>query len=79
MLGVMGSSETSDVTKGSRALSCMFTAFLVTCARAKGAMRRDWAMAVCFSCGKAGHGVSRCPKLNETFPFMLPGWTADRG
>ena len=25
--GVMGSSETSDVTNGSRALSCMFTAF----------------------------------------------------
>ena len=24
---------------------------------------------VCFSCGKAGHGVSQCPELNETFPF----------
>ena len=34
---------------------------------------RDWAAVVCLSCGKAGHGVSRCPKLNETFPFMLPG------
>ena len=29
---------------------------------------------VCFSCGKAGYGVGRCPKLNEIFPFMLPGW-----
>ena len=30
-----GSSETSDITKGSRELSCMLTAFLVTCARAR--------------------------------------------
>ena len=35
LLGVMGNSGTSDVTKGSRALSCMFTAFLVTFARAR--------------------------------------------
>ena len=27
----MGSSATSDITKGSRALPCMFAAFLVTC------------------------------------------------
>ena len=33
---------------------------------------------VCVSCGKAGHGVGRCPKLNETFPFMLPGWSAEK-
>ena len=44
--------------------------------RDRGPMRRDWAMVVCFSCGKEGHGVGWCPKLNETFPFMLPGWTA---
>ena len=35
MPGVMGSSETSDITKGSRALSCTFAAFLVACARAR--------------------------------------------
>ena len=33
---------------------------------------------VCFSCDKAGHGVGRCPELSETFPFMLPGWTAEK-
>ena len=38
-----------------------------------GPMRRDWAMVVCFSCGKAGHSATRCPDLNETFLFMLPG------
>ena len=43
-----------------------------------GPIRRDWATVVCFSCGKAGHGVGRCPELNETFPFMLPGWTAEK-
>ena len=26
-----------------------------------------------FSCGKAGHGANRCPTLDESFPFMLPG------
>ena len=31
-----------------------------------------------FSCGKSGHGVGRCPELNETFPFMLPGWMAKK-
>ena len=43
-----------------------------------GPICRDWATVVCFSCGKAGHGVGLCPKLNETFPFMLPGWTAEK-
>ena len=33
---------------------------------------------VCLSCGKAGNGVGRCPERNETFPFMLPGWTAEK-
>ena len=41
-------------------------------------IRWDWATIVCFSCGKAGHGVGQYPKLNETFPFMLPGWTAEK-
>ena len=43
-----------------------------------GPIRRDWAMIVCFSCGKAGHGVGRCPELNERFHFMLPGWSAEK-
>ena len=38
----------------------------------------DWATVVCVSCGKAGHGVGRCPELNETFTFMLPVWTAEK-
>ena len=42
-----------------------------------GCIRRDWAMIVCLSCGKSVHGVGRCPKLNETFPYMLPGWSAE--
>ena len=43
-----------------------------------GPICRDWATIVCFSFGKAGHGVGRCPELNETFPFMLPGWSAEK-
>ena len=43
-----------------------------------GPIRRDWATVMCFSCGKAGHCVGRCPELNDTFPLMLPGWTAEK-
>ena len=32
---------------------------------------------VCFSCGEPGHAASRCPTLNETFPFLPTGWQAD--
>ena len=39
--------------------------------------RRDWNDMVCFSCGKAGHSAYRCPALDESFPFMLPGWGAE--
>ena len=40
--------------------------------------RRDWNAVVCFSCGKAGHSATRCPTLDEPFPFMLPGWKAEK-
>ena len=39
--------------------------------------RRDWNDIVCFSCGKAGHSANRCSALDESFPFMLPGWRAE--
>ena len=42
-----------------------------------GPMQRDWSTVVC-SCSKAGHGVTRCPDLNEAFLFMLPGWKAEK-
>ena len=32
----------------------------------------------CFSCGKTGHSVNRCPTLDRTFPFLLPGWRAEK-
>ena len=25
----------------------------------------------------AGHGANRCPTLDESFLFMLPGWRAE--
>ena len=43
-----------------------------------GSMRRNWTTVVCFSCGKAGHGATRCPDLNEAFPLMLPGWRTEK-
>ena len=43
-----------------------------------GSFRRDWNAVVCFSCGKAGHSATRCPTLDDTFPFMLPGWKAEK-
>ena len=39
---------------------------------------RDWATIVCFSCGKPGHGLGKCPQLDETFPYMLPGWSVEK-
>ena len=44
----------------------------------QGSFRRDCNAVVCFSCGKAGHSATRCPTLDETFPFMLPGWKAEK-
>ena len=31
-----------------------------------------------FSGGKPGHGVGRCLELDETFPYMLPRWSAEK-
>ena len=43
-----------------------------------GSFRRDWNAVVCFSCGNAGHSTTRCPTLDDLFPFMLPGWKAEK-
>ena len=40
--------------------------------------RRDWTDVVCFSCGKSGHTATRCPNLNEAFPFPQPGWRTEK-
>ena len=40
--------------------------------------RRDWSDVVCFSCGKSGHAATRCPNLNDSFPFMQSGWRAEK-
>ena len=41
-------------------------------------VRRDWSEAKCFSCGKSGHSATRCPTFDITFPFILPGWKAEK-
>ena len=40
--------------------------------------RRDWAKVLCFSCGNTGHGATRYPVLDVSFPFLLPGWKAEK-
>ena len=32
----------------------------------------------CFSCREADHTTSLCPDLDESFPFLPPGWRVDR-
>ena len=41
-------------------------------------IQRDWSAVKCFSCGNSGHSAARCPKLDITFPFILPGWRAEK-
>ena len=41
-------------------------------------VQRDWAEMKCFSCGKSGHSATHCPTLDITFPFILPGWKAEK-
>ena len=30
---------------------------------------------VCFSCGRPGHGVNRCSRVDTSFPFLPLGWS----
>ena len=32
---------------------------------------------VCFSCGRPGHGVNRCSRVDTSFPFLPQGWLVD--
>ena len=32
----------------------------------------------CFLCGELDHTAERCPILDESFPFLPPGWLAER-
>ena len=41
-------------------------------------VRRNGSDFKCFSCGKTGHSANRCPTLDVTFPFILPGWKAEK-
>ena len=39
---------------------------------------RQESTAGCFSCGELGHATERCPVLDESFPFLPPGWQVDQ-
>ena len=40
--------------------------------------RRDWTNVVCFSCGKSGHAATCYSNLDESFPFLQPGWRMEK-
>ena len=52
--------------------------FAPTARTQPGPTRRNWTTVVCFSCGKAVHGVTRSPDLDEAFPLILPGSWAEK-
>ena len=69
----------TDFTELETLLQRLLPGTPVPASRARpGPVRRDWATIVCFSCGKSGHGVGRCPELNETFLYMLLGWSVEK-
>ena len=39
---------------------------------------RQESTAGCFLCGLLDHTTERCPVLHESFPFLPPGWRAER-
>ena len=39
---------------------------------------RQESTAGCFSCGVLAHEMEQCSVLDESFPFLPPGWRADR-
>ena len=48
--------------------------------RRLGPARRDWTTIVCFSRGKLGHGVGRCPALEEHWiPVYATGMVGGKG
>ena len=51
---------------------------LVEKAPSEGEMGRLSAgLPVCFSCGRQGHGVNRCSRVDTSFPCLPPGWSVD--
>ena len=51
---------------------------LVEKAPSEGEMGRLSAgLPVCFSCGRQGHGVNGCSRVDTYFPFLPPWWSVD--
>ena len=42
-------------------------------------VRHNRSTVVCFSCGESGHAASRCPILDETYPFLPTGMAGGQG
>ena len=70
--------ERSRLTDIEILLQSMLPVGSVTEADVQPPAHRQESTAGYFSCGELDHATERCPVLDESFPFLPPGWREDR-
>ena len=73
-----GSSPGTDLDRGHSGVSVdSRELFRENSLRTVGCPEVESRIPVPFSCGRPGHGVNRCSRMDTSFPFLLRGWSVD--